>query len=885
MVRYVLSFIFMIALLEANSYKSIRIATYPTTQSAQKGLEIAQNHFADEAKFHQLQAEDIFELKYRPSGKYFVLVVEPIESKANAKEALKIVRKYYKDAYITTIKASQVKKTPQVKKESLNQAQQRTPSVEEHHIDVQKVLQVARNTQTTQPQPQEVAKAKGENSPLTTPKLLTKKSQEKNTTTTPELQTKEKSSPSTQQSSWMVWALLLLVIALGITLLILRKKNRYLLQHYNDNEFEQERLQKEILKKEKLVAYVRHEIKNPISAILGTSQIVLEGELSPIQKQNIQKIEHSSHYILGLINDVEDLAKIETGEIKLEKKEFNLNDIVNYVYNIVAMDAKNEHLSIYVNIAKDVPSHVMGDSLRVSQILMNLLGNAIKYTHAGEVVLEIKNLDSVGNVAYLEFSISDTGIGMSEDQIKKLFTYESSEVSDEMQTRIGLGLSVTKHLIELMKGTINVKSKKGLGTTITFTLPLEMKNPDNLRQYRLPSAHMLNKSVLIIDEHNKNSLPLMQTFSYFKYKTQVIPSFEKITRDALESRYDIVVINSQNITNLAVEKLKKMQNRQGTKIVIYNDIFSQVDSEYIDGLRIDAYIKPPVTLHNILNLITDLYLWPKESGEIKKGSIKSQLTKFAGKEVLVVEDLELNQKVISNLLSQTGIKLTFKKNGKIAVDIIKQGAKFDLILMDLNMPIMNGYDAAMEIRKIPSYSHVPILAISADTSSDAIEKSLASGMQGHISKPIHLNEFYTKIAFALEKGFEDLDAMSKEKSLLSEYNEYDTIEIEKGLSQSNNDEDLYLMVLEDFKRMYKNATVAMQALVKNKNFDRAKELAKHIKEAAHHIGALDVAQSASTLEYEFEKGKKGKSESNIKLFDAKITALLEEISLYISKRK
>jgi CheY-like chemotaxis protein len=294
-----------------------------------------------------------------------------------------------------------------------------------------------------------------------------------------------------------------------------------------------------------------------------------------------------------------------------------------------------------------------------------------------------------------------------------------------------------------MGGKIAVESKKGFGTTFKFVLAFALKNSNEKRQYRLPSEKFLSKRVLLVDSGNTNAIPLIKALNYFKYKIHNIPAFDKIECESQE-KYDIVIINLQNLNESAIEKIKSMQSKDGAKVVILSQLYSTLNPKILNELVVDAYLKPPITLQNTLNLIIELYHKPNIA-LTRKNILIEELKKYEGKKILVVEDDELNYKVIAGMLAKTNVETHYAENGQKAVELLNENIHFDLILMDINMPLMNGYETSLKIRQNKLLDNMPIVALSADTSEESKNKAKECGMQAYLLKPIKLNEFYSKI--------------------------------------------------------------------------------------------------------------------------------------------
>ena len=280
-------------------------------------------------------------------------------------------------------------------------------------------------------------------------------------------------------------------------------------------------------------------------------------------------------------------------------------------------------------------------------------------------------------------------------------------------------------------------------------------------------------------------------------------------------------------------------------------------------------------------MIIELYVTKNLTAKSQKINIKDKLKKFSNKKILVVEDNTLNHKVIAGLLSETGIDLTFAINGQEAVDLVLKGTKFDVVLMDINMPIMDGYDASREIRKHKQYNSLPILALTADVMEESISKALASGMQGHIAKPIIVDIFYKKILDSLAGKPIYINESLIEKPKQSD--EFEEISISIGLGRCDNDEKFYKSILKDFKVMYINSSIRLEELCREGKFKEARSMAMDIKDVALNIGAYNLCENAATMEYEFEKGERSKWQKLVGSYTTSLDKLFKDIDKYLKR--
>jgi len=851
--------------LNASYLRTIRVGSFLNEPDAQEALSELENYVYNDEELHELQKKWGFELKERKSGQYYITLIEPFTKREVLQKVLDKLRLEYKDVYVTKLK-----KLPQnFEKNNIKEKVSSSPVMAMKENAVFKEIK-----ETTIPI--EKVQLKQE---VVKPELVQKQEEQKRLETI-----------SDEKQALNIWQILFFGAFTAFLILLWffvknKKENETL---SNNDLIYTERIKQATLNiesKEKFLSHASHELRTPMTAIMGLTHLVLENELPKFQREYIEKIQISAEHLVNIINDILDISKIQAGKLRIEKEEFNLNDILDYVLNIISIQAKNNNVIVAVEIDQDVPSRIIGDSLRLGQVLINLLGNAVKFTYDGEVTLYVKKVDIFANNIDLEFTIEDSGIGMTQEQVQKVF--HSFSQADESTSRkfggTGLGLSISKQLVEMMDGDIKVQSQKDVGTSFTFTIPFKLKDTEDKRQYRLPSSKLLNKRVLIIDSTDKESNSLVHGFSYFNYVSHAIPSFEEAVFDP-EMLFDIVVIHQNDLSKFAVKKIQELKkhSKGKCKVVLLNELNSSFNINMLHGLKVDAYFKTPFTQQSVLNLIIELFEMKKLESSLKIKTLKEQLSECKDKKILVAEDNILNHKVIAGLLSKTGIELTFVMDGQEVVDLVNKGIETDLILMDINMPKINGYDAAKEIRKNKKYDAIPILALTADVMDEAIDKAFEAGMQGHIAKPIIVDIFYKKI----------LDVLSVKRSQVKpnihiltathdNKEEYEELSVSIGLSRCNDDIDFYKSILKDFKVMYLNSAVALEDLCREGHFKEARRKSMDIKDVALNIGAYKLCESAAAMEYEFEKGSRSNWHELIFFYAKSLEKLFSEIDHYL----
>lgn len=905
---FVLVFLF-INILQAEYLRTIRIASFQTKLESQQALAELQEFIVFNQNIIDLQKEWDFEFKARRSGKYYITLVEPFTQRKVLQEVLNTLRINYPDVYVTRLKKKDlplVKQAPitlviieEIKEKNTIPIQEKKvePFVEEEIVVVEEVI------------PKEVLQEEvPEVSKLTIPQevfqdevtevaeLTINKGESTNTKEIPEvIKIKKEKKDDTQEVKvidnlknyiWQTVSFLLAITLFYILIKMLKYKREnetYFNTQLIQNE-KYEQLSLEVKDREKYLSHASHELRTPMTAIMGITHLVLDANLEAQEKEYIKQIESSAANLLNIVNDILDVSKIKAGELHIEKVEFNINDMLEYVLNTISMQVKKNNINCFIDIGKEVPSHLIGDSLRLGQVLINLLGNAVKFTKDGEVSLSVKKISDYGDSVRIRFIVSDNGIGMSSEQLENIF--QSFSQANSSTTRkfggTGLGLSISQELVGMMNGEIKVKSELDKGTSFTFNIPFKLKDHLNKRQYRLPSTKFLNKRILLVDASSKNIRQLTPMLGYFKYKTHSIPSFEEVVLDdAME--FDIVILNKNQLTEENITKLIKMQKQQGFKIVILNELFSNLNNELLHNLQVDAYLQLPLHQQKVLNVLIDLYASKKLNNKSRLKTSKNILQDIVNKRILVAEDNEVNHKVISGLLAQTGIEITYVTNGKEALDLLLGGKRFDLILMDISMPIMDGYEATTEIRRHIKFNDIPILALTADVMQEAIDKALGCGMQGHISKPIIIDIFYKKIYDVLQEKKIKLDVEQLSSGALDKDSEYSEISIMVGLERYNNDQEFYSNILKDFKKMYINSPIDLEDLCRVGNYKEARHKAMDIKDVSLSIGAYNLCESAATMEYSLEQGPRSNWAKLIDFYELELDKLFKDIDKYLKK--
>jgi signal transduction histidine kinase/CheY-like chemotaxis protein len=507
---------------------------------------------------------------------------------------------------------------------------------------------------------------------------------------------------------------------------------------------------REIENKDLFFANISHEMRSPINAVIGLSHILLERKLDEKSKDYAQKIQSSGKMILHIINDILDFSKIEAGKIKLEAIDFDINTVLENTSTVISLKAHEKKLDFIFDIHKSVPSILKGDPFRLAQVLINLLSNAVKFTSKGSISVSAKVIPHTKENDLLEFRVSDTGIGLSPSQISTLFLpfTQASTHTSKQYGGTGLGLSISKQLVELMGGKMRVESTVGKGSVFIFTIATTLYKADFSC---LSPKKLQNKKVLIIDKNPKSKEALEHILDYFSYEILETPSLEKLKSIILEHTLDILFIDKETLESYS--KKEFFPKKCKAKIVLMHNSMDEIENATLKDMPIDAYLEKPFHNQNIVSVIYKVF-GEKMHHKAENTFTKKSLYTLEGANILLVEDNKINQSVILALLEYTGIEIHIANNGKEAIALVQSIPSLDLIFMDIEMPMMNGWEVTLELKKIEKIQNIPIVTLSGNTKQSDRDKSAKLGMVAHLDKPIDVNKFYaTLLEFIMSKEY------------------------------------------------------------------------------------------------------------------------------------
>jgi two-component system sensor histidine kinase/response regulator len=494
-----------------------------------------------------------------------------------------------------------------------------------------------------------------------------------------------------------------------------------------------------------------------MNAIIGLTELVLETDLTTTQRGYLSTVLESGESLMSIINQILDFSKIEAGKIDLESVAFNLREEVGDTMKSLGMRAHRKQLELAWHADANVPAYVVGDPSRLRQVLVNLTGNAIKFTKSGEVVLNVACESSEPGNVELHFSISDTGVGISNEKLESIFS--KFEQADTSTTRefggTGLGLSISSSLVGLMGGQIWVESELGKGSTFHFTIPLPVAE-EPASATRPPSPEKLDgMRALLIDDNATNRLILDEVLKGWGILSMTAESghraIEIMLRQCKEDKPIDLVLTDINMPEMdgfqLAEQIREEKQIAQTPIIALTSGDRIGDPAHVERLGIHAELMKPVKQSELLETILEVIAPGNvELGTAEKPGVSDATPQTPALNVLLAEDGLANQKLAVGLLNMWGHQVTVAKNGRIAVDLWREG-NFDLILMDLQMPELDGIEATKLIRRLEKETggHIPIIAMTAHAVKGFREKCLDSGMDSYISKPVRKQQLYDEL--------------------------------------------------------------------------------------------------------------------------------------------
>ena len=622
--------------------------------------------------------------------------------------------------------------------------------------------------------------------------------------------------------------------------------------------------------KSDFLANMSHEIRTPLNAVMGLTDLVLKTELNERQREYLGKIKTSSRSLLAVINDILDLSKIEAGRMELEETGFSLYEVMANLSEMFAHTAHEKDIELMVSIDPDAPNALIGDPIRLGQVLINLTGNALKFTEKGEILVSVE-LDPSGpepteDAVHLRFAVKDTGSGIPKARLEKIF--ESFTQADSSITRrhggAGLGLSICRSISRLMGGDIWAESELGEGSVFYFTAVFR-RQPEDRQIKTVPPRDLRGLKVLVVDDNNTSREILTSFIQSFHMDSVAASSgegaLEIIKKGDIE--FDLILLDWKMPGLNGIETARMIREKLGlSKLPIICMISAYVREDLLPASEqslLEAFLHKPINQSLLFDTIMELF--GRGGGSMGSFDLTRQAEHtrdfgelLKGKKVLLAEDNKINQEIALEWLESVGLRVDVASDGLAAVDLTAAG-DYDAVLMDIQMPVMDGYAAVEKIRDLPGLSELPIIAMTAHALSGDREKCLNAGMNDYITKPIDPDKLFSTLVKWVAGRELIPEPVESGAPPEVDFPDLPGLDVKTGLYRTNGNVRLYLKILRSFAAEYNGAFKVITRDLREGRLEEVSRQAHSLKGVGGGIGAMDLHQRAALVEVAVAQNK------------------------------